>query len=77
MPKVEEVDEQQPTLPPVQPDTPTPTVSELPLVPQTPEPQIPASKSDDERSDEPNAPRHGDGWYVAYRAILPGTYYGV
>ena len=58
--------------------TPVPTAPELPSNPQAAE-SLNATSNPEvlEPSGEDTTPRDGDGWYVAFHAALPGTYYGV
>ena len=83
VPKLEGADEQpldeQPnTGPPEQPVTPRVVPSELPAGHTVVEsPAVAPGCNSAMHPDIHNVPHNGDGWYVAYHAILPGTYYGV
>lgn len=75
--EAEEFSIQQQIAPPEPPATPVPEAQRLPLAPQVESWNAASSCDGAGRLGGPSSPRNGDGWYVAYRAILPGVYYGV
>ena len=77
--QAEEVINEQKITPPQQPATPVAVVPELPLAPQVAGPPLDTASDDDGAKpfDGSSVPPNGDGWYVAYHAVLPGAYYGV
>ena len=87
--KQEEADNKQQVTPVVKPTTPSPVLPKLPLALHVGESWNAASGAVAESSTSASnrngfrsmyrlsVPRRGDGWYVAYHAVLPGVYCGV
>lgn len=85
VPQPERVDDSHETMPPAQPTTSVPAIQKRsqPLsIPQVSEPSSSASKRNASGSSlsqslrKYKVSRPGDGWYVAYNAVLPGVCYG-